>query len=276
MAGLLRTAHAAEEETPDQAYTLFRYEHNKIFTDHPFPVQPGKVQVKPTYTFLAADHKYGHDGQLEPRPRLNDHAGLLFVTTGLADRLDATGVIGLSALSDKAGTPGSGSGVTDFAASSTYQFYSSQKHQFAMAYLPTFIFPTGQRATRVARGPSQNVFSFDNRVAMNLDWTNDLITCYDIGYMFFAQNKNSTSVGLFSTNFAVGYHVTSWLQPEVEINYLYRVMHDAPDGEALGLSAGLIFPLSSRVRIDAGAQHFVAGRNIPANTIVLVDIAITF
>ena len=37
----------------EEEYTKFRYEHNKLFTSDPFPVQPGRVQLSPMYLFLA-------------------------------------------------------------------------------------------------------------------------------------------------------------------------------------------------------------------------------
>lgn len=40
-------------------YTTFRYEHSKLFTGNPYPVQPGNVQVKLSYFYVTADKTIG-------------------------------------------------------------------------------------------------------------------------------------------------------------------------------------------------------------------------
>ncbi|HUW34272.1 MAG TPA: transporter [Planctomycetota bacterium] len=260
----------------DAEYTRFRYEHNKLFTADPFPVQSGRVQLSPTYLFLGANHEWGDNWDLNPRGTTLEHTGLLVATVGVIRHVDASIAIGFSDILDEEQPQRTGGGIIDFALGSTILFYHTPELEFTLSYLPTFYTPTGTRTSVTIIGPSEEAFVFDNRIAGNLDWASKLITCADIGYSYYVNAGNARRKGRASTSVALGYQVLDWLQPEVELGYFYAIGLNAPDQQGFTVAGGVIMPVSDSVRIDFGAQHVVVGRNTDARTIVLLDMAITF
>jgi len=280
VAAVLTASHACAavhllEETEEE-YTKFRYEHNKLFTADPFPVNPGRVQLAPTYLFLGANHEWGDNWDLNPRGTTTEHTGLLIASTGVVRHVDVSAAIGFSELRDEEDPARTGGGLTDFGIGSTIMFFHTRKMEFALSYLPTFFFPSGTRSTVSIIGPSQEAYIFDNRLAANIDWKPKLITCADLGYLSFINAGNATLKGRANTGIAVGYQVLDWLQPEVEVGYFYAIGRNAPNRQGFTVAGGVIMPISSVIRIDFGAQYVVVGKNNPNTTAVLLDVAITF
>lgn len=260
----------------EEEYTKFRYEHNKLFTADPFPVQPGRVQLSPMYLFLGATDEWGDNWDLNPRGTTIEHTGLLIASTGVVRDVDISASIGFSDILDEENPARTGGGFTDFGIGSTIMFYHTRRLEFAISYIPTFLFPSGTRSTISTIGPSQEAYIFDHRLAANADWKPKLITCADIGYSFFINAGNATIKGIASTSWAVGYQVLDWLQPEVEFGYFYAIGRNAPNRQGFTVAGGLIMPVSRSVRVDFGAQYIVVGKNNPNTTLALLDVAITF
>jgi hypothetical protein len=70
-------------------------------------------------------------------------------------------------------------------------------------------------------------------------------------------------------NVGVGYQVTSWLQPEIELNYSRAAM-TGPDSQVLAVTAGVVAPFGAGHRVIAAVQHAVWGGNATQTTAAIV------
>ena len=259
----------------DRSYTVFRYQHSKLFTADPYPVAPGHVQVKTSYFFVTADRAFGPPPGFQPLVPYTEHVGRLAVEAGVARNLDlgvtaGTGVLDTPRLSPADTT------MHFYSLFSIWQLWSSQDNQAAIAYTPTFFYVFGRRDNPLLFSPSKNDYAFDNRITLNkdigaLNLTNNL----DIGFITIFGDQAPCLTGIFTANLASGYQIGNWLQPEIEIGYFHESIPGLPVTDALLLSGGVLV-FYKNFRLEIGGAQVVVGSNIDNVTIGLVSLAYTF
>ena len=82
--------------------------------------------------------------------------------------------------------------------------------------------------------------------------------------------------GFASADLGLGYQLTPWLKPEVELNYVRGFAADRKDAEALAASVGAILNLSGALRVDLGLRHDFYGRNRDRQLSVIANFLWTF
>ena len=257
-------------------YTRFRYEHSKIITRDPFPVQPGLIQIEAEYVFRSSKTQWTDGGKLETRKLRTLQVSVLELSTGIVDRLDVGIALGYAKLIDNEKILGEGDGLTDLLLSATYLFHFDEPKTFAVAYLPSITFPIGSEADVEELGVSPEFYTFDNRIAIVKDWSAYWTTNVDLGYIWFFGENAGVSNGLVTGGAAVGYQYESWLQPVFEFRYARNLIKSGGDEERISVLGGLLMPLSERVRIEFGVQQAVAGRNANKITSIVTNISVTF
>lgn len=135
--------------------------------------------------------------------------------------------------------------------------------------MPSLALPTGNRNV------SDRFTSLYNGIAVSKDWTDRLTSNLDIGYACALGGHREGYRGTLSANAALGYHVTEWLQPEIELNYSHDLARGG-DSDLLAVTAGLIICASDHVRVGVGVQQGVAGRNADQSTALLACVALTY
>ena len=98
-------------------------------------------------------------------------------------------------------------------------------------------------------------------------WTGNI----DLGYALPMGNKREIYRGTFSIDFAIGYQILPWLQPEIELNYSLDTFADENDAQTLAVAGGLVMPVDETLRINIGVQQGIWGENsYKATSIVTV------
>jgi len=131
--------------------------------------------------------------------------------------------------------------------------------------------PLGRESDSDRLGPSQEFWSFEQKLALSKDWG-----CWtsnaDVGFSLPFGGKRRDDRGTLESNLAVGYQLCDWLQPEVELNYAHDFMEGGQDSDSVAATAGLVMPLSDRWRVSVGVQQAIAGRNADRGTCAMLSL----
>jgi hypothetical protein len=82
--------------------------------------------------------------------------------------------------------------------------------------------------------------------------------------------------GFASADLGLGYQLTRWLKPELELNYVREFATGPGDAEALAATFGAIVNLSDALRADFGFRHDFYGRNADRQLSVTATLLWTF
>ncbi len=260
----------------EDEYTRFRYEHSKIITEDPFPVAPGCLQAEVQYFFRRSEYEWTDDGSRKDRRGRTLNLANLSLTYGVSKHADLEVALGYASLIDNEQTPDEGDGLTDLLAGSTILLHYNKEAGFAVAYLPTFTFPLGEKRDSDELAISFESYTFDNRICIVKDWSHYVTTNFDLGYIwFFGKNAGRTN-GVFEANAAIGFQHERWLQPVFEVRYAREFGESDDDAVRISVLGGLVMPISKKTRIEIGVHQAVAGRNINQFTGIIVNASITF
>ena len=156
--------------------------------------------------------------------------------------------------------PDRGNGFGDLELSGRYRFFASKEQGLEFAYIAGFTIPTGNRSSREDIGTSQEFWSLNQTLVAGKDW-GKLTANADIGFALPLGDKRENARGTFNADVAVGYQVLPWLQPEVELNYGHDFITDEEDSDLLAITAGLVMPITDKLRVNMGMQQGVWGHN---------------
>ncbi len=103
-------------------------------------------------------------------------------------------------------------------------------------------------------------------------WTGNI----DLGYALPMGNKREIYRGTFSIDFAIGYQILPWLQPEIELNYSLDTFADENDAQTLAVAGGLVMPVDETLRINIGVQQGIWGENSYKATSIVTAVKYAF
>ena len=103
-------------------------------------------------------------------------------------------------------------------------------------------------------------------------WTGNI----DLGYALPMGNKRVNYRGTFSIDFAIGYQILPWLQPEIELNYSLDTFADENDAQTLAVAGGLVMPVDETLRINIGVQQGIWGENSYKATSIVTAVKYAF
>ncbi|MDD3371439.1 MAG: transporter [Alphaproteobacteria bacterium] len=264
----------AEEASP---------EHGKINTPDATPVDPGHAEAELSYGYAFADRLWDSGSDSHTRGYASERALGLSLTAGLVENVDISLSAGYSWLKDKENDydsdgdagPFSGSNASDLGLSARVRFYRNEALSLDAAYIGGITIPTGSRADAGEIGTSQEYWSVDQTLAASKDWglwTGNAA----LGYSLPIGEERHNARGALTADIAAGYQVRPWLQPELELNYSQNFTAHEENPESLALTAGLVMPLTERVRINAGVQQSLWGRNADMGTTLSLAVKLAF
>ena len=251
------------------AETICECECAKLNTEDAVPVGPGEFELGFAYAFSRARRQWDDHWDGEKRGLTQEHAFEAGLTHGIADNLDIGVSWGYADIYDRDDPAGYGRGVTDLGVGAKWRFYHNEDTELSLAYLPGVTIPIGRRSDSDDIGPSQEYWSFDQKLAMTKFWGRWTMNA-DVGYSLPLGEDADGARGMLDGNVAVGYQVCTWLQPEIELNYAHEFVSGGDDADELAVTAGLIMPLGDTWRMDIGIQQSVAGRNSDRGTTGIV------
>lgn len=244
----------------------------KLNTADAFPAAPGEFEVEFSYGFGRATRAWDSSWAGTGRGPTQEHAFGVGLTRGIAEDLDISVSWGYADMYDRDDDALSGGGFTDLGVGAKWQFYHDEDLDLSLAYLPGVTIPIGRHGSAGHLGPSQDYWSFDQKVAMTKFWGRWTSNA-DLGYSLPFGEDTDGARGTLQADAAVGYQVCSWLQPEVELNYAHDFVSGGADADGLAVTAGLIMSLSDNWRLKMGVQQGVAGRNSDRGTAGIVALS---
>ena len=251
--------------TPDVAEAPER-EHAKLNTEDASPVDPGHFEFELAYSFTQAGRQFDNRWDTTRRRYTREHAFELGLTYGLVENLDIGLGMGYADLYDRDSDPRDGGGLTDLTLGAKWRFYHNERLKLEVAYLPGVTIPAGNRSDGNRIGPSQEFWSFDQRISVSKDFLKRWTMNADFGFSLPFGEKRREARGTFDANAAVGYQLLDWIQPEVEVNYAHDTVRAEPDADVIAVTVGVILPIAEHWRIDAGVQQVVSARNADKST----------
>ena len=278
------TGDAAPSATPVAAEEI-AIEHGKINTADASPVDPGHLEIEPSFAFTRSTRSWDTSGDRQDRGLFREEDIGVGITVGLIENVDFAVNFGYSWVKDEdnnfdedAGIMGpfTGNNFADTSISGRYRFYKNDEQRVEIAYIGGITFPTGTSSSRDDIGTSQEFVSFDETLVATKDW--DRLTLNgDVGFSLPFGGKRENARGSLNLDLALGYQVLSWLQPEVELNYSHDfVSGDDDDGQVLAITAGLVMPINDLLRVNIGVQQGLWGENADQTTTGFVAVKFAF
>ncbi len=270
-------------------------EHAKVVTVDATTNDPGQVEFWGSYVIQGGKFGWNSDGERRKRGTYQAQIFEEQTTVGVYEGIDIgiiewyqhtldkennydevrdmTGPAG-EAVEDETMGPTHGFGWGDLGITGHWRFYDSEEKKLLIAYIPTIFVPTGRRSNFDHLGSSQGYTSFDNSFAFTQDigrWNGTV----NLGYNSPLAHEKRTNgyCGTAHVNFAVGYQVFRWLQPEIELIYLHDFGEHGQTANLASVVVGVIMPVNDHVRFETGVQQDVFGSNKVQTTAGIFSIA---
>ncbi|MFO8007705.1 MAG: transporter [Candidatus Brocadiia bacterium] len=250
-------------------------EHAKVNTEDATPVDPGEWEVELAYGLTQADRAFGDHWSRTGRGLLREEEFGLGVTYGLVENLDVGFGVGYLDIYDRDDSALVGRGFTDLELGAKWRFYHDEARHLEIAYTPAVVLPTGRRADDDRIGITDDYASVFNGLALSKDWGDGWTSNFDLGFNWPVGEDRHDCRGTLGANAALGWQVTEWLQPEVELNYEHDFAH-GDDADLISATAGAIVCVSDSVRLDLGVQRSLFGRNADYGTAVSAALVFGF
>ncbi|MFA7254909.1 MAG: transporter [Candidatus Omnitrophota bacterium] len=258
-------------------------EHAKVATMDATTNDPGQVELWGSYVIQGGKFAWKSNGEREKRGIYQAQVWETQTTVGVYNNIDI-GIIewfqhtldkenNYDEVKDMAPGPGGpvedetegpthGFGWGDLGVTGHWRFYASVEKKLEIAYIPTIFVPTGRRSNFDHLGSSQGYTSLDNSIAFTKDlgrWNGTL----NLGFNSPLAHWERTNYyyGTAHANFAVGYQVFNWLQPEMELIYSHDFGGHGQSANLASVVLGFIAPLGDHFRFEIGVLQDVLGSN---------------
>jgi hypothetical protein len=249
--------------TPAATLAADAPEHGKAATADASPVDAGGVEAElgyaPVWNVRSAARGF------EAAERGSTHGFAATVTAGVLPDVDVKLSGGFASTHDAASAgPTRGSGLTDATVGARWRFLNLEGPALELAATADLVMPVGSRGTGSALGLTQDFWSARGALVASKDF--GALTAN--GELALATPVSGDAAGLRSVaqaNAAVGYQLTDWLQPELELNYTHQAAVGA-DAQVLAVTAGVVAPFGAGHRIVAAVQQGVWGSNTTQTT----------
>ncbi|HNX68194.1 MAG TPA: transporter [Candidatus Omnitrophota bacterium] len=272
-------------------------EHSKVVTADATTNDPGQVEFWGSYVVQGGKFGWRSNGERQKRGTYLAQSWETQTTVGLCRDLDI-GIIQWfqhtldkennydefrdmldpdtgGAAEDTTEGPSHGFGWSDLGISGRWRFYDSAEKKLEIAYIPTIYVPTGRRSNLEHIGASQGYTSLDNAFAFTKDigrWNGTVNLGYNTPLAHWQRTHYYYGTAHF--NFAAGYQVLPWFQPEAELIYLHDFGGHGQTGNLFSVVAGAVMPFGDHLRFEIGVQQDVFGSNKTQTTSGIFSVAI--
>lgn len=273
---LVPTAQTAPASATEDGEEELSPEHGKLNTADASTVDPGHVELETGFSYARARDRWAAGGRSRSRQFCRESATGLGATVGIVEDFDVSACMDYLWLYDREnGNPNDGDDIGDLSVSGRYRFYNDEERHLEMAFITGITMPTGTASCRRWLGTSQEFYSWENALALSKDWGRWTVNA-DAGYSLPFGKEREDARGVFNADAALGYQLTRWLQPEVELNYAQEFLHGAGEAQDLSATAGLVMPINDRWAVKAGVQQSLWGRNSDKATTCVFCLKLAF
>jgi len=272
-------------------------EHTKVVTVDATPYGPGEVELWNSYVIQGGKFAWNSDGKREKNggPYLTQQLQT-WLTVGVHKDIDISIISWFQhtldksnnynefrdmlnpdtggAMEDETEGPTHGFGWGDLGVTGHWRFYDSEEKRLEISYIPTIFVPTGRRSNLDHIGASQGYTSFDNAIAFTKDigrWNGTVNLGYNSPLAHW--KRTDRYYGTAHVNFAVGYQVFTWLQPEVELIYSHDFGGHGNTANLASVVFGFVMPFGDHLRFETGVQQDVLGSNKVQTTSGIFSVA---
>lgn len=271
-------------------------EHSKVVTLDATPNDPGQIEFWGSYSIQGGKFTWKSNGERRKRGTYLAQVIESQLTVGVYKDIDI-GIISWyqhtldkegnydefrdmldpdtgGAIEDDTAGPTHGFGFGDLGIAGRWRFYDSEEKKLEIAYIGTVFVPTGRRSNFDHIGASQGYTSLDNSFAFTKDigrWNGTV----NLGFNSPLAHWERTGhyYGTAHANFAAGYQVFWWFQPEFEVLYLHDFGGHGMTGNLFSVVLGAIMPMGDHFRLELGVQQDVLGSNKAQTTSGIFSVA---
>jgi hypothetical protein len=234
-----------------------------------FPVGKGRSELELKYFFATAARAFDDGGDTFRRSDNAVHEGSFTATHGITSFLDAAvGIFG-GYIQDDDEPERSVTGLGDLFVGAKWRFYGEEKDGLHLAYQPGLSIPVGKHDDDKSLSPGVGFWTFDQRLIATLieeRWVGGVNAGFSLPF-----RDRDGARGFVSADLGLGYQLTRWLKPEIELHYVRDFEADRKDREAFAASAGAILNLSDAFRVDLGLRHVFYGHNADRRLSVIAN-----
>lgn len=229
-------------------------EHGKASTGDASPVDPGTLETEFAYAPLWSGGVLGAGAT-----SASTQAWSVTATYGLVPDVDVAVSAAFAAVYDGTHVDGAmtlrtGTGLGDVVAGARWRFVDAPERELELAVAWSAVIPVGDHGSITALATSQGFWSGRVAVVATKDM-GQFTTNLELACMLPIAGDAHGLVAQGQANLAVGYQVTRWFQPELELNYQATL---GPTAHVLAVTAGLVVPWGAGQRVVAAAQQSVA------------------
>ncbi|MEI7750509.1 MAG: transporter [Candidatus Omnitrophota bacterium] len=272
-------------------------EHTKVVTMDATPFDPGEVELWNSYSIQGGQFAWNSDGKREKNGTYLVQQFQTWLTAGVYKDIDIAIISWFQHTLNKSNNynesqdmidpdtggpredetegPTHGFGWGDLGVSGHWRFYDSEEEKLEISYIPTIYAPTGRRSNLDHIGASQGYTSFDNAIAFTKDigfWNGTVNLGYNSPLAHW--KRTNRYYGTAHVNFAVGYQVFPWLQPEAELIYSHDFGGYGNTANLVSVVLGFVMPFGDHLRFETGVQQDVFGSNKVQTTSGIFSIAL--
>ncbi len=224
-----------------------------------FPVALGRTELELGYLYSTAARAFDDSGNSFSRGDNATHVGGATVKHGLTRFLDvAVGIFGAYSRDDDE-PERSVTGHGDVFVSAKLRIFGEGDDGLHLAYQPGLNIPVGKQDDDESLSPGLGFWTFDQKlIATRIEgrWVGGV----SVGFLLPFGDRNGAR-GFASADLGLGYQLTPWLKPELELNYIREFATGRRDAESIAATVGVILNLSDALRADLGFRHDFYGRN---------------
>ena len=237
-------------------------EHGKLNTPDASTVDPGHYEIEFSYVFEQVRRFWNSGGHEHSQPMERDNAAGLSVGAGILENLDLHLNSSYQWIKYEE-NDFDGEGFGDLNLNLRFRFLNDAKRHLEIAYIIGLTAPIGSHSTEKeyeAISASQEYWSLNQTVVVSKNWGHWTGNA-DVGHSqaFGGRRENVTDV--LNGDVALGYQALPWLQPEIELNYAHEFVEHNPDQDLIAATVGLVMPINDHLRLMAGVQEGLWGRN---------------
>ena len=263
-------------------------EHSKVVTVAATPNDPGQVEFWNSYVVLGGKFAWESNGARNKRGIYQTQTWNTLTTVGFYKDMDIGILEDFQHRLDKENNyneagdmedsdtdgPTHGGGWGDLGVTARWRFYHSKEEKLEISYIPTVYAPTGRRSNLDHLGAGQGYTSLDNAFAFTKDigrWNGTVNLGYNTPFAHW--ERTSFYYGTAHANFAAGYQLLPWLQPEIEVIYSHDFGGHGTTANLASVVLGFIMPVSDHWRFETGVQQDIFGSNKVQTTSGIFSVA---
>lgn len=154
--------------------------------------------------------------------------------------------------------PARGTGPGDCTLAARWRFLS--RRALDVAVVAGLTAPTGARASPDRVGLTQGHWSAQASVVASTD-VGRLTANLELGHQRPVAGDAGGARGVWTAGAGLGWQVTRWLQPTVEVTWRHGLLTGEPDERCVAAALGAVLPLGDRLGVSAGLQQEIWGRH---------------